>query len=127
VSRAKLRLKTEKSGSSVGIEVGEAAVHQVAAQLPFQIAEAQALQVLHSTAAQQTIRSHAGAPRASGTGATFGQTLADQIEQSGIVQKLIDGIQQIVLEQGGLLGQRGVEEPGLMRSGGDHVVLDYIE
>src|SRR6202521_6436259 len=84
-------------GCSLGIEVGEAAVYQVAAQLPFQIAEAPALQVLHDTAAQQTIGSHAGTPRAGGTGATFGQTLADQIDQSGIVQELIDGIQQIVL------------------------------
>src|SRR5580693_3422448 len=40
---------------SVGIEVGEAAVHQVAAQFPFQIAEAPAFQMLHDTAAQQTI------------------------------------------------------------------------
>ena len=30
-------------------------------------------------------------------------------------------------EQGGLLGQGGVEEPGLVGSGGGHNVLDYIE
>ena len=34
--------------------------------------------------------------------------------------RLIDGIEQIVFEQGGLLGQRGVEEPVLVRGGGDH-------
>jgi hypothetical protein len=46
------------------------------------------------------------------------QTLSNQLEQSGIVQELIDGIEPIVLEQGGFQG--GVEEPGLVRSGGDH-------
>jgi len=61
--------------------------------------------MLHDTAAQQTIGGHAHAPGAGGTGATFGQTLADQVEQSRIVQELIDGIEQIVLEPGGLPGQ----------------------
>ena len=50
-------------GCSLGIEVSEAAVHQVAAQLPFQIAEAPALQMLHDTAAQQTIRGDSLPPR----------------------------------------------------------------
>src|SRR6266699_3880019 len=50
-------------GGSLGIEVGEAAVHQVAAQFPFQIAEAPALQVLHDTAAQQPIGRQSGSPR----------------------------------------------------------------
>ncbi|HEY0725168.1 MAG TPA: hypothetical protein VGD41_14445 [Pyrinomonadaceae bacterium] len=40
---------------------------------------------------------------------------------------MIDGIEQIVFEQGDLLGQRGVEEPVLVRGGGDHSVLDDIE
>src|SRR5207253_11303354 len=55
------------------------------------------------------------------------QTLLDQVEQRGIVQELIDGIEQIVFEQRRLQGQRGVEEPGLVGSGMDHNVLDYIE
>src|ERR1700676_1610624 len=88
---SKAAAEDREIGGRVGIEVGEAAVYQVAAQLPFQIAEAPALQVLHDTAAQQTIGSHAGTPRAGGTGATFGQTLANQVDQSGIVQKVIDG------------------------------------
>src|SRR6266436_2306267 len=64
----------------VGIEAGEAAVHQVAAQFPFQSAEAPAFQVLHDTAAQQTIGGHAPATGTSRTGATFGQTLANQVD-----------------------------------------------
>src|SRR5713101_9725021 len=83
-------------GGSLGIEVGETAVHQVAAQLPREIAEAPALQVLHDTAAQQTIRGDSVPPRALRKRATGRQTLADQLEQSGIVQELIDGIEQIV-------------------------------
>src|SRR6266446_1464824 len=47
-------------GCGFGIEAGETPVHQVAAQFPFQIAEAPALQVLHDTAAQQTIGGYAG-------------------------------------------------------------------
>jgi hypothetical protein len=38
------------------------------------------------------------------------QTLADQVDQGGIVQQCIDGIEQIVFKQGSLTGQRGVEE-----------------
>lgn len=125
--QSKAAAEDREIGGRVGIEVGEAAVHQVAAQLSFQIAEAPAFQVLHDTAAQQTIGGHAAAPSASGTGATLGQTLADQVDQSGIVQEVIDGVEQIVLEQGGLLGQGGVKEPGLVRRGGDHYVLEYIE
>src|ERR1700693_2331951 len=90
-------------GCSLGIEMGEAAVHQVAAQLPFQIAEAPALQVLHDTAAQQTIRGDSLPPRTLRKRAAGRQTSADQLEQSGVVQELIDGIEQIVLDQGGLL------------------------
>ncbi|HEY0725167.1 MAG TPA: hypothetical protein VGD41_14440 [Pyrinomonadaceae bacterium] len=67
-------------GRDLGIEVGEAAVHQVAAQFSFQIAEAPAFQVLHDTTAQQTIGGHAGATSTGGTGATFRQTLADQVD-----------------------------------------------
>src|SRR5229473_6119865 len=106
---------------SVGIEVGETAVHQVAAQFPFQIAEAPALQVLHDTAAQQTIGRHSGSPRTLRKRAACRQTLADQVDQCEIVQQLIDGIEQIVFEQGGLAGQRGIEEPGLVRAGGKHI------
>jgi len=64
-------------GRSLGIEVGEAAVDQVAAQLPRQIAEAPALQVLHDTAAQQTIRGHSVSPGARRKGAACRQTLTD--------------------------------------------------
>jgi hypothetical protein len=67
-------------GSSPGIEVSEAAVDQVAAQLPFQIAEAPALQMLHDTAAQQTIRGDSGAPSTFRKRAACGQTLADQVD-----------------------------------------------
>ena len=68
------------------------------------------------------IGGHARAPGAGGTGATLGQTLADQVEQSGIVQEWIDGIEQIVLEQSGLPSQWGVEEPSLVRGRGDHIL-----
>jgi hypothetical protein len=59
--------------------------------------------------------------------AACGQTLTDHVEQSGIVQPLVDGIQQIVFEQGRLFGQGGVEEPGLVGGGGDYSVTEYIE
>jgi hypothetical protein len=81
-----------------GIEVGEAAVHQVAAELPLQIAEAPALQVFHDTAAQQTIGGDSVASGARGKGLAFGQTLADQVDQDGIVQELVDWVEQIVFE-----------------------------
>src|SRR6266571_9337306 len=85
-------------GRDFGIEAGEAPVHQVAAEFPFQIAEAPALQMFHDTAAQQTIGGYGGPPGAHGSRAACRQTLADQVEQSGILQELIDGIQQVVLE-----------------------------
>src|SRR5271169_627825 len=96
-------------GRSLGIEMGEAAVHQVAAQFPFQIAEAPALEMLHDAAAQQTIRGDSGSPGALRKRAACRQTLADQLDQSGILQELIDGIEQIVFEQSRLLGQGEVE------------------
>ena len=114
-------------GCGFGIEAGEPPVHQVAAELPFQIAEAPALQVLHDTAAQQAIGGYAGSPGARRSGEACRQTLLDQLEQSGIVQELIDRIEQIVFEQRSLLGQRRVEEPGLMGGRVNHNVLDYIE
>jgi len=125
--QGKAAAESAEIGRSLSIEVSEAAVHQVAAQLPRQIAEAPALQVLHDTAAQQTIGGHPVSPGARRTRAACGQTLADQLDQSGIVQELIDGIEQIVLEQGGLAGQGRVEEPGLVGGGGDHDVPEYIE
>src|ERR1700730_7958501 len=68
----KAAAEDRETGGSVGIEVGEAAAHQVAARLPSRISDGPALQMLHDTAAQQTIGSHAGPPRAGGTGASFG-------------------------------------------------------
>jgi hypothetical protein len=38
-----------------------------------------------------------------------------------------DGVELIVREQGGLLGQGGEEEPRLVLSGDDHTVPDYRE
>jgi hypothetical protein len=35
--------------------------------------------------------------------------LADQVHQSGILEELIDGIEQVVFEQSRLLGQGKVE------------------
>jgi hypothetical protein len=66
-------------------------------------------------------------PGASGVGAAGGEALADQLQQGRIIQQLVDGVEQIVLEQGGLLGQGEEEEPGGVLGGGDHNVLDYIE
>jgi hypothetical protein len=42
----------------------------------------------------------------------------NQLEQSGIVQELINGIEQIVFEQRSLQGQGGIEQPGLVRGCG---------
>ena len=78
--QGKAAAEDSEIGSDLGIEVGEAAVHQVAAQFPFQSAEAPAFQVLHDTAAQQTIGGHASATGTSRTGATLGQTLANQVD-----------------------------------------------
>jgi hypothetical protein len=118
---SKATAEDREIGGRVGIEVGEAALHQVAAQLSFQIAAAPAFQGFHDTAAQHTIGGHAGTPRAGGTGATFRQALEDQVDQSGIIQELIDRVEQIVLEQGGLRGQGRVEEPGLVRRRRDYI------
>ncbi|MGB2629092.1 MAG: hypothetical protein WAK20_20065, partial [Candidatus Acidiferrum sp.] len=63
----------------------------------------------HDTAAQQTIGGDSASPSAFRKRAACGQTLADQVDQSGIVQELIDGIEQIVFEQSRLLGQGEVE------------------
>src|SRR2546428_13232427 len=83
--------KGAEIGCSLGIEVGEAAVHHVAAQLPREIAEAPALQVLHDTAAQQTIRGDSLPPRALRKRAAGRQTSADRLEPS-------DGVEQIGFE-----------------------------
>lgn len=107
--------------------MGEAAVDQIAAQLAFQIAEAPTFQVLQYTAAQQAIGGHADPPGAGGSGVATGEAAADQVDQLGILQQVVDGVEQIVLEQGGLPGQGEKEEPALVLSGGDHIVLDYIE
>ena len=56
-----------------------------------------------------------------------GQALTDEVDQYLVLQEVVDGVEQIVFEQGGLLGQGEEEEPGLMLGGGDHDVLDYIE
>ena len=78
--QSKAATEDSELGGDLGIEVGEAAVHQVAAQFPFQIAEAPTFHVLHDTTAQQTIGGHAPATGTSRAGATFGQTLADQVD-----------------------------------------------
>src|SRR5947209_2782735 len=100
--------------------MGETPIHQVAAQFAFQVPETPALQVLHDTAAQQAIGCEAGPSGAGGGGIASGLTLPDQLEQLRIVQQRIDGIEQIVLEEGGLHGQRGIEDPGLVGSRRDH-------
>ena len=56
-----------------------------------------------------------------------GQALTDEVDECVVLQELVDGVEQIVFEQGGLLGQGEEEEPGLVLGGGDHYVLDYIE
>src|SRR5215472_13111535 len=85
------------TGDDFGVEMGEAAIDEVVAQLAFQIAEAPAFQVLEHTAAQEAIGSQARAPGAGRLG------------------------------PGSLPGQGGVEEPGLVMRGGGHSVLEYIE
>jgi hypothetical protein len=77
------------SGDGFGIKVGEAAVDQIVAQLTFEIAEAPAFQV--HAAAQQAIGGHADPPGASGSGIAAGEALADQLDQLGILQQVVDG------------------------------------
>src|SRR5207253_11466502 len=57
-------------GRDFGIEAGEPPIHQVAAEFPFQLAEAPALQALHDTTAQHAIGRDAGSPGARGGGGT---------------------------------------------------------
>src|SRR3984893_10545510 len=82
-------------GRNLGIEVGEAAVHQLATQLPGKIAEAPALQVLHDTAAQQTIGGDSVPPGALRKRAAGRQTLSGQLTQRKFAEELIDGTEHI--------------------------------
>ena len=109
-------------GDEVGVVVGKTAINQVAAQFPLQIAVAPALQVFHNRAAQQTVGGDAWAPGAGGGGGACGQTLADQVQQLGILQQRVERVEPIVLEADGLGGQRGIEEPGLVGGRGDHII-----
>ena len=68
-----------------------------------------------------------GAPGAGRLGAAGGERVADELDQLFIVQELIDGVEQVVLEQGSLQGQGEVEEPSLVMGGGGHDVLESIE
>src|SRR5215472_11580829 len=115
------------TGDDFGVEMGEAAIDEVAAPLAFPIAEAPAFEVLEPTAAQQAIGSQARAPGAGRLGAAGGERGADELDQFFIVPELIEGVEPVVLEPGSLQGQGGVEEPSLVMSGGGHSVLEYIE
>ena len=78
--------------------MGEAPVNQVTAQFAFQLAEAPAFQVLEHTATQQAIGGDAGATGAGGPGTARGQALAHQLDELGVVQERVDGLEQIVFE-----------------------------
>ena len=78
--QGKVATEGREIGCNLGIEVGEAAVDEVAAELPFQIAETPALPVLHDKAAQPTIGGNPVPPGAGGKGAARAQTLPDQVD-----------------------------------------------
>ena len=40
---------------------------------------------------------------------------------------MIYGFEQVVLQQGGLLGQGEIEEPGLVLGRGEHDLIEYID
>ena len=70
--------------------------------------------MLEHTRTQQPIGSHAGAAGTGRLGVTGGEAVADQCYQFLIVQQIVHGVEQIVLEQSSLLGQGKEEEPGLV-------------
>ena len=82
---------------------------------------------MRTPATQQAIGRDAGPTGVGGLGVAGGQALTDEVDECVVLQELVDGVEQIVFEQGGLLGQGEEEEPGLVLGGGDHDVLDYIE
>ena len=69
---------------------------------------------MRTSRTQQPIGSHAGAAGTGRLGVTGGEALADQGYQFLIVQQIVHGVEQIVLEQSSLLGQGKEEEPGLV-------------
>src|SRR6516225_6086908 len=109
------------TGNDFGVKVGEAPISKVAAQFPFQLAKTPAFPMLEHTGTQQPIGSHAGAAGTGRLGVTGGEALADQGHQFLIVQQIVHGVEQIVLEQSSLLGQGKEEEPGLVVERAEHI------
>jgi len=69
----------------------------------------------------QAIGGDAGAAGTGRLGVTGGEALADEFNQFLIVQQIVHGVEQIVLEQRRLLGQGKEEEPGLVVDGAEHI------
>src|SRR5437763_13864622 len=114
-------------GRGLGVKACEAAVDQVAAQFAIELTKAPTLQVVEPADTQQAIGSDTGASVARRSGAPTGQAVADQIDQQGVVQEVIYGFEQVVLQQGGLLGQCEIEEAGLVFGRGEHDLIEYID
>jgi hypothetical protein len=110
-------------GSEVGVETGEVAVDEAAAQFPFQFAEAPALEMFDDATTQEAIGRDAVPSGAGRGGITLAQALPDEVDQVGVLEQAIDGIEEIVAEQRGLPVQRSEEKPGLTGGGRNHAEL----
>src|SRR5438046_3791086 len=75
-------------GRSLGVEVRELPIDQVASQFAGQLAEAPAFQMFEYATAQQAIWDHARAAGARGSRRGRGAAGADQLEQLRILQEL---------------------------------------
>src|SRR5947209_2745858 len=124
LSRAKLRLKVLKSGVA---SASKWVKRRYTRLLRSSRSRSRKLQPFRCFMTQQRSRRSGAKPGRPVRAEACRQTFLDQLEQVGILQELIDGIEQIIFEQQCLQGQRGVEEPGLVSGGVDHNVLDYIE
>jgi len=105
--------------------VGKASIQQIAAQFALEIAEAPSLEVFEHATAQEAIRRDAGAAGAGGFAVTASEAMAHQVDELVVIEQVVDGIQQVVLEQSHLLSQGSEKEERLVLSGGDHLKRVY--
>jgi hypothetical protein len=127
IEQRKQAAKGTEVGRSFRVVVGEASIDRIRAQFAFQLAEAPAFQMLQHTAAQQPVGGDAGAPGAVGFRAPAGQALPYELHERRVVEERIDGVEQVVFQQRGLLSQGEIEEPGLVLGRRYDNILDYID
>src|SRR5438046_10515478 len=87
-------------GRSLGVEVRELPIDQVASQFAGQLAEAPAFQMFEYATAQQASWGHARAAGARGSRRARAEAVADELEHVRIVQELVHSFEYIVDQQG---------------------------